>query len=156
MFQSGIVLAGLGAALAAGLAGTGSAYGVHAAGKAASGVVAEDPDLFGRLLVLQALPGTQGIYGFLVAVLVLVNTGIIGGGGADLTLVQGGQYFAACMPIAIGGLFSGIAQGNVAAAAIQMTAKQPESAAKGITMTAMVETYAILTLLISLLLLFGI
>jgi len=156
MFQSGIVIAALGAALAAALAGVGSAYGVHVAGKAAAGVVAEDPDLFGRLLVIQALPGTQGIYGFLVAVLVMVFTGILGGGGADLSVAEGWQYFAACMPIAIGGLASGIYQGNCAAAAIQMTAKQPESSAKGITMTAIVETYAILALLVSLLLMFGI
>ncbi|MEG2083827.1 MAG: permease, partial [Oscillospiraceae bacterium] len=63
--------------------------------------------------------------------------------------------FAACMPIALGGLFSAIYQGNTAVAAIHMTAKQPEASAKGITMTALVETYAILALLTSILLIFA-
>ncbi len=151
MFSDGITLAILGAAIAAILCGIGSAYGVSIAGKAAAGVVAENPELFGKLLVIQALPGTQGIYGFLTAVMVMIKTGILGGGAVDLSLTQGWQFFAACMPIAIAGLFSAIYQGNVAASAIHMTAKQPDASARGITMTALVETYAILALLVSIL-----
>ncbi len=153
---SGIGLAAMGAALAAALAGSGSAYGVHIAGKAAAGVCAEKGELFGKLLVLQALPGTQGIYGFLTAVLVMVNTGMLGGGAADLTVAQGWQFFAACMPIAIAGLISGIYQGKAAVGAIHMFAKDNDTFAKGITITAIVETYAILALLVSILLLFAI
>ena len=75
----GQALAIFGAALAA-LAGVGSALGVGVAGEAANGVVAEDPNKFGQTLVLQALPGTQGIYGLLVAFLILSKIGLLGGG----------------------------------------------------------------------------
>ncbi|VEU82011.1 V-type ATP synthase subunit K [Acholeplasma hippikon] len=140
-----------GAALAAGLAGAGSAIGVGIAGNAGNGVLSEKPDLFGKVLVLQALPGTQGIYGFLVAVLMLVKLQWITGNPISLTVEQGLLYFAAAMPIAIGGLISGIYQGKVAASSILMTGKRPELSTRGITMTALVETYAILALLVSIL-----
>ena len=140
-----------GAALAIGLAGSGSAIGVGIAGSASNGVLGEKPELFGKTLVLQALPGTQGIYGFLVAVLMLVKLGWISGSPITLTTEQGLYYFAAAMPIAIGGLISAIFQGKVAATSILMTGKRPEMSTKGITITALVETYAILSLLVSIL-----
>ena len=148
--MSGISIAIIGAALCAALAGCGSAIGVMAAGKAAAGVTAEKPDLFGKLLVLQALPGTQGIYGFLTAILIMVQIGVLGGNAAELTVWQGLQFFGAAMPMAITGL------GKAAVGAIHMTGKQPDASGKGITMTALVETYAILALLTSILLIYGI
>ena len=151
-FFNGNFLAVLGAALAVGLGGIGSAKGVGIAGEAAAGLIAEDPDKFGQTLILQALPGTQGIYGFLPAVLVMVRTGLLSGSAVQLTTQQGWAFFAACMPMAIVGLLSAISQGKAAVASIHMTAKQPDSSAKGITMTALVETYAILALLVSVLL----
>ncbi|MDD2414017.1 MAG: V-type ATP synthase subunit K [Eubacteriaceae bacterium] len=154
--STGIIIAIFGAAICAALAGIGSAYGVQCAGQAAAGVCAEKPDLFGKLLVLQALPGTQGIYGFLVAVLIMVQTGVISGAPVDLTIQQGLAYLFAGLPIGIVGWWSGIYQGKTAAASILMTGKDPDASAKGITMTALVETYAILALLVSILLLFGI
>ena len=60
----GVFFAGLGAALAVLLSGIGSAAGVGIVGEAASGLVIEEPEKFGRSLVLQLLPGTQGLYGF--------------------------------------------------------------------------------------------
>lgn len=154
--SSGLNIALWGAGLAALLSGIGSAYGVHIGGKAAAGVLSEQPELFGKLVILQALPGTQGIYGFITAVLVLVKTGFLGGNPLDISVQQGWQFFIACLPIAIGGLVSAIYQGKAAAAAIHMTAKQPESSARGITLTAIVETYAILALLASVLLWLGV
>lgn len=152
----GIIIAAFGAGISALLAGIGSVWGVQCAGQAAAGVCSEQPDLFGKVLVLQALPGTQGIYGFLLAVLIMVQTGLISGHPANLTVLQGWAYFVAALPIAVVGLVSGIYQGKTAAASIHMTGKDPDSSAKGITMTALVETYAILALLASILLLFGI
>ncbi len=152
----GTVIAIVGAAIAATLAGIGSAMGVRLGGQAAAGVVSENPDLFGKLLVLQALPGTQGIYGFLTAVIIIVRMGLLGGSAIALTTGQGWALFGAAMPIGIVGLFSAIYQGQTAASAIHMTAKQPDASAKGITMCALVETYAILALLVSILLIFGI
>ena len=87
---NGLVWALMGVALSAGLAGIGSALGVAIAGKAATGVLSEKPDLFGRVLLLQALPGTQGIYGFLFAVLLLVRLGWITGN--PVTLLDEGLY----------------------------------------------------------------
>ena len=142
----GTVYAVIGAALAATLAGIGSSYGVQAAGKAAAGVTAEKPELFSKLFVLQLLPATQGIYGLISAIIILIKSGILGGGGAPVPTEYGLVMLFASLPIAIVGLFSGIYQGRTAAAAILMTSKQPDSQTKGIQMTAVVETYAIFAL----------
>ena len=86
--------------------------------------------------------------------LIMVRTGLLGGGAVELTMQQGWSFFFAALPMAIVGLLSAMSQGKAAVAAIHMTAKQPEASAKGITMTALVETYAILALLVSVLLIF--
>ncbi len=142
----GAVYAVIGAALAATLAGIGSSYGVQAAGKAAAGVTSEKPELFSKLFILQLLPATQGIYGLISAIIILIKAGIIGGGYQNLTPELGKIYLFASLPIALVGLLSGIYQGKTAAAAILMTSKQPDSQTKGIQMTAVVETYAIFAL----------
>ena len=151
MSQLGIVYALLGAALAVFLAGAGSAIGVGIAGQAASGVVSEDPSKFAKVLVIQLLPGTQGIYGLLVGFITLSKIGLLGGGILDLTPQQGLLVLAACLPVGIVGLISGKSQGQTAAAAIGIVAKKPEQFGKAMLFPAMVETYAILSLLISIL-----
>ena len=151
---SGNVWALLGAAVAA-LAGIGSAMGVGIAGQAAAGVLPEDPKKFGKTLILQALPGTQGIYGLLMAFLVFIRIGLLGGNMIDLTLSQGLYIFASGLPIGLVGIWSGIAQGKAAAAGIMLLGKRPDQMAKGIIYAAMVETYAIFALLISILMLFN-
>lgn len=153
--ETGTLIAIIGAILATISCGLGSAIAVQMGGKAATGVLSEKPELFGKLLILQALPGTQGIYGFLTAVLVMVNIGVLGGDVEQLTTAQGWAYLGATMPITIIGFLSAIYQGKTAVSAIHMTAKQPDASAKGMTMTALVETYAILALLVSILLIFG-
>lgn len=156
MSSLGLSFAVLGAAFAALFAGIGSAKGVGLVGEAAAGVVSVDPSKFSKVLILQLLPGTQGLYGLLTAILLLSRIGIIGSGAAELTLNQGIMFFAACLPIAIVGLFSGIAQGKAAAAGVGIVAKKPEQSSKGVIMAAMVETYAILALLVSILLIYNI
>ena len=151
MSELGIVYALLGAALAVFLAGAGSAIGVGIAGQAASGVVSEDPSKFAKVLVIQLLPGTQGIYGLLVGFITLSKIGLLGGGVLDLTPQQGLLVLAACLPVGIVGLISGRAQGQTAAAAIGIVAKKPDQFGKAMLFPAMVETYAILSLLISIL-----
>lgn len=151
---NGQVLALTGAAIAATLGGIGSALGVGVAGQAAAGVVSEDPNKFGQVLLLQALPGTQGIYGLLIAFIVLVKVGLSGGDGMlDLSIAQGASIFAAALPIGIVGLFSAIAQGKAAAAGVMLVGKRPSELAKGMLFAAMVETYAVLALLVSFLML---
>ena len=147
----GLVYALLGAAVAVFLAGAGSASGVGIAGQAAAGVVTEDPSKFAKVLVIQLLPGTQGIYGLLVGFLTLSKIGLLGGGAADLTPQTGLLILAACLPVGIVGLISGKSQGQAAAASIGIVAKKPEQFGKAMLFPAMVETYAILALLISIL-----
>lgn len=151
MENIGVVLALAGAVLAALVAGIGSAVGVGMAGEAAAGVVTEDPSKFGKVLLLQLLPGTQGIYGLLVGFITLSKIGLLGGGILDLTPQQGLLVLAACLPVGIVGLISGKSQGQTAAAAIGIVAKKPEQFGKAMLFPAMVETYAILSLLISIL-----
>ncbi len=152
----GIALAIFGAALAAGLAGTGSSIGVGIAGQVAAGLISEDPEKFGKSLILQALPGTQGVYGFLGAILALQKIGLLGGEIPQLSTALGWQMFFACLPVAIAGLTSGYFQGKVSAAGMGIVAKQPKAAGKAIILAAMVETYAILGLLTTILLINGI
>ena len=148
---SGFNLAILGAALAAFLACMGSARGVGIVGEAAAGLLTEDPSKFGKALILEALPGTQGIYGLIVAFMILIKTGIMGGSAVELTTAQGAYFLMAALPIAIVGLYSGVKQGKVAASGISLIAKRPDEVGKAITQAALVETYAIFALLISLL-----
>jgi V/A-type H+-transporting ATPase subunit K len=152
----GLTLAILGGALACILGGIGSAIGVGLAGQASSGVMSEDPEKFGSLLLLVALPGTQGIYGFLSAFLVILKIGLITGTIPKLTVFIGWQILVACLPVAFAGLVSGIHQGKVCASGIYMVAKQPKDLMKPVIMAALVETYAVLGLLITILLLNGI
>lgn len=148
---SGRNLALLGAALAAALSGMGSAKGVGLVGEAASGLLSEDPSKFGKALILQALPGTQGIYGLITAFLILFKLGILGT-PVEITIAQGAYFLMAALPIAIVGYQSAIKQGRVAAAGINLLAKRPDEVGKAITSAALVETYAIFAVLVSLLL----
>lgn len=150
ILTNGTFLAVLGASMAVIFAGMGSAKGVGLVGEAASGLVAEEPDRFGQTLLLQALPGTQGIYGLLTAFMILNKIGLLSGNVAVSSL-EGAALFAAALPITVVGYFSAIAQGRVSAAAIGIVAKRPEELAKGITFAAMVETFAVLALLASIL-----
>ncbi len=151
MSHFGVVYAILGAALAALLAGIGSSIGVGLAGRAAAGIVTEDPEKFSKVLILQLLPGTQGIYGLLIAFICLSNIGLLGGSLKDLTNAQGLSYLMACLPMAFVGLMSAVMQGKTSVAAIGVVAKKPDEFGKAMILPAMVETYAILALLVSIL-----
>lgn len=148
--KSGVLYAMAGAVLAALLAGAGSARGVGIAGEAGAGVTTEDPSKFSKVLILQLLPGTQGIYGLLVAVITFMQIGVLGG-NSDMSLAKGLLYFAACMPIGVVGYFSAVYQAKASIASIAMLAKKPDQFGKAMMFPAMVETYAILALLISIL-----
>ena len=134
----GLALALLGGGLAAGLSCVGSAKGTGMAGEAAAGLMCEDPGKFGKAMILQVLPGTQGLYGTVVW----------------LSVMEGLRCFAACLPMALGGLLSAIAQGRVAASSINILAKKPSDWSKGLVLCGIVEFYAILSLLASMLMLY--
>ncbi len=154
--MSGLFLAILGAAIATFMAGIGSSIGVGKAGIAAAGVLAEEPSLFSKVLILMLLPATQGIYGLLVAFLTLSAVGVIGEPVGTISVVKGALYLAACLPIAASGLISAIYQGKCSVSGINTVSKKPDQMGKALIIPAMVETYAILALLISILAINGI
>ena len=137
----------LGAALAVGLPCSGSAKGVGMVGQAGAGVLSVDPGKFSRVLILQILPGTQGLYGLVVWFLALMKLGFFSGSVAQFTIEQGCMFFASCMPVAIGGFLFGIAQGRLCSSGISLMAKRPNDLAKSIILAIMVEFYSILALL---------
>ena len=148
MFSFGFAIAIIGAGLAAGLSALGASIGVGLAGEMAAGVLAEDPDKIGSMLVLQALPGTQAIYGLVDAILVLVKLEVFGGAPLiNLTIPQGLSIFGACLPVMLGEAVSAVWQGKASAASMGTVAKKPETFGKAIILPAMVETFALLSLI---------
>lgn len=143
----------VGAVLSALFGFIGSTLGMGYAGKASSAVLAERPELFGKIMIMAALPGSQGIYGFVGAFLILNASGLMGDGGAMLTMAQGVQLMIVGLPIGLSALFSGMYQGSVAAAGIATIAKDDSLSGKAIILAALVETWAIFGLLIGFILL---
>jgi len=157
----GMILALAGAGLAALLAGIGSAVGIGIAGRSAAGVLSEKPERYGQMFIMVVLPGTQGFYGFLGSFIVMLKLNFFGGTALpQLTPSVGLEALICCLPVAFAGLVSAIFQGKVCAGAagILMAAKRPEMAFKaGVIYAVMVEIYAVLGLLVTILLLwFGI
>ncbi len=147
---NGDSLAILGVALAVVLPGIGSAKGVNMVARATAGLICEEPAKYGKSMLLQALPMTQGIYGMVAAFLIMLFSGATPGGTMEIAV--GANYLFASLPIAFGGLFSAIKQGEVAAAGISVLAKRPDAVGKAVISASFVELYAILALLISILL----
>ncbi len=158
MFQSGFVYAIVGAAVAVILGGIGSAVGISRPATVATGAMTEDPKNFGKYLLLVALPGTQGIYGFVGAFLVIQKLGLTAGGAlaASMTTAQGLQIMWACFPVGFAGLVSAIFQGKVCASGVALTSKQPTESGKALVYGVFVEFYAILGLITTIFLLSGI
>ena len=145
--NGGAVFGILGAALAVLLAGLGSARGVQMAGEAAAGLVIDEPEKFGKAMVLQLLPGTQGLYGFVIGLFIMFKLRV------DMSLIEGLYYVMVSLPVGIVGLKSAYYQAKVAVAGINILAKNEEHQTKGIILSVMVETYAILAFAMSFLLL---
>lgn len=143
----------LGAGLTGVLCCIGSAKGTGMTGEAAAGLMTEDPSKFGKSLILQVLPGTQGLYGIVVWFFAIFKMGIMDGSIVNMTVFEGLQYFMACLPMMFGGWLSALAQGRVAVASINILAKKPDDWAKGMVLCITVEFYAILSLLASMMML---
>ncbi len=152
--MNGVLFAILAATIATVLAGIGSAKGVGGAAQASMGVLSEDSSMFGKMLVLTLLPGTQGLYGFIVGFIIMIRCGILG--GTEPTLLQGLSYVAASLAIGIGGLVSGIAQGKAAVSGISMCAKDGSNFSKAMVSVTLVEIYALLAFIVSLLMVISI
>ncbi len=140
----------LGAALAVIIAGIGSAIGVGRAGQASAALLSKQPDKFGNTMILQVMPSTQGLYGFVVAFMTMIKLNVFGDMVA-LTEAQGWIVFAYCMPIALVGLVSAIMQGNVAIGCINLIGKQEKQLGHAIPMLVLVEIFAIFAFIVSIL-----
>ena len=141
----GTVIAYIGLALCVVLCGLGSAIALYRTGQAGSGVLGDDPKKFSKVLVLVVLPATQGIYGFVLAI---VGQSSVGG---ITTLAQGLSVLFACLPLTVLGFASAMFQSKTAVVSIYTVAKEESLGGKLILFPAMIETYAILGLVISLL-----
>ena len=151
----GMFFALTGAVLAVTLACVGSAKGVGIASEAAAAVIIDDPSKFAKLLILQLLPGTQGLYGLVVAVMILLKIGVLGG-SPNITLLAGLLYLVAGLPVGIGGLISAIAQARVAVTGVTIVAKKPSESSKAIISATLVEFYALLSFISSFLMVMNI
>jgi V/A-type H+-transporting ATPase subunit K len=149
--QTGVGWAVIGGMVAVMLGGVGSAKGIAIAGAQAGGVLSEKPELFGKLLVMIALPGTQGFYALICAIMIALRIGLINGKVA-CTPVQGLSLMAVGICMGIVEWRSAISQGEASAAGIAMTAKKPEESGRAILLPALVETYAVVALLAAILL----
>jgi len=161
IFKSGMLYALTGAAAAVVMTGIGSILGIRNTAQVSAGVMSEEPRYFGKYLILVALPGTQGIYGFVAAFLVIMklqftNAEAAAKIAASITTTQGLNILSACLPIAIAGLVSAIHQGKVCTAGVELTAKQPAESGKALVLGVFVEFYAVLGLIVTIFMLTGI
>ncbi len=142
----GVVYAITGAAMAISLGGAGSAFGLRKSGVVVSGILRENPERWGSLFLLAFLPATQGLYGFITAIMAFISVE-----AGSLTPEAGLEILVACIPIAITGLVTGSLQGSVCAAAAETVAARPDQVGRGVILAAFIEFYAILGLMISIL-----
>jgi len=152
--EIGDVLAIIGAAIAIGLCGLGASIGMGIVQRAAAGLVSEQPDKYTKTLVFQLIPTTAALYGFVVAFLILQNMNL--GTTSAYSLWNGAMVLGACLPIAIVGMVSSVAQARVCAAGIMMIGKKPELYGRAITMAIFIEFFALLGLIVSILLVLSI
>jgi V/A-type H+-transporting ATPase subunit K len=154
--HNGIGWAALGAMLAVMFGCIGSAMGIRIACSQGAGVLSEKPELFGKLLVLMALPGTQGFYGFICSIFIALQVGLIGNIDKAITLappVGVGLMFVG-LGVGLVELYSAINQGMTSAASISLVGKRPDEGGRAILFPALVETYAVVALLIGILMIF--
>jgi V/A-type H+/Na+-transporting ATPase subunit K len=142
----GLAFAALGILVSVAFSGIGSAKGVGMVGESAASLISEQPEKFVQALVLQLLPGTQGLYGFVIGFLMMTKA------TNNLPLGQGLYYLLAGILVGCVQFWSAIAQARVSVSGLQILAKKPEHNTKGIIYAAMVETYALLGFVIGFLL----
>lgn len=138
----------IGAALAVGLCCTGSAFGMFYVQRASCGIVAEKPEKYSKTLILQLIPSSSALYGFIVAFLVLTKVVLA---SASYTLNEGLMVMGGCLAVAIAGFTAAIAQGKVCASAAVMVGKRDDLLGRALTMSVFTELFALFGLIISIL-----
>lgn len=145
--MTGTVIAILALALCTICCGIGSAIGLFKAGSAAAGAIADDEKKFSKVFVIAVLPATQGLYGFVITIIGLGSVSM------GMEVSQGLAVLGATLPMTVVGMISSILQGLTSVSAIMSIAKNDNAGAKMMLFPAMVETYAILSLVITIMLL---
>lgn len=138
----------IGAAIAVGLCCTGSAFGMFYVQKASCGIVAEKPEKYSKTLILQLIPSSSALYGFIVAFLVLTKVVLA---TASYSLNEGLMVLGGCLAVAIAGFTAAIAQGKVCASAAVMVGKRDDLLGRALTMSVFTELFALFGLIISIL-----
>ena len=149
--NGGFIFGCIGAAVSVFMSGIGSARGCGLVGKAGTGVITEEPEKFGKALILQLLPGTQGLYGFIIGFLIAT---LKVGGNPPLNMMQGLYLLFTGLMCGMVQYRSAIYQGEVCTAGLQILAKNPDHNTKGLIFGAVVETYAILGFVAAIIMLF--
>ena len=154
--NNGVGWAILGGMSAVMLGCIGSAIGIRIACTQGTGVLSEKPELFGKLLVLMALPGTQGFYGFIAAIFFAMRINLITSidDAVKLSPQIGIGLFIVGIAVGLVQLFSSINQGITSAASINLVGKKPDEGGRAILFPALVETYAVVALLTGILMTF--
>ena len=144
--ETGYVIAILSIAFCVLICGVGSSLGLYKTSTTAAGVLSEDPQKFGKVMVLVLLPATQGIYGFIIGIIASSSLAQIN------TVGEGWAMFGALLPMIVSGFVSAFIQGKAAANCIKAVGKQESLSGKLIVYPGMIEFYAILGLIISIML----
>ncbi len=148
---TGIGTAGIGAILAVGLACVGSARGISVGASQAAGILSEKPELFGKLFILMSLPGTQGFYGLVAAVMIAMQSGIMDPAGGVVGPLAGLALLFVGIGMGLAEWRSASFQGDTCAACINWTSKRPEDAGRALILPVLVETYGVVALLAAIL-----
>lgn len=154
VISTGVALCAIGAGIAVGTAGLGAGIGVGITGSSAASSVAEKPEKFGKAIVFTAVPQTQGFYGFIVAILIFIGSGLLTGGSADISTTQGLAAIGAGLAIGLAG-FSAIGQGIAASSAVGAVSEDDEMFGKSIVYSVVPETQALYGFLVAILIIIG-
>ncbi len=138
----------MGAVFVAALGSIGSAIALGRTTSHSAGVLSEKPELFGKLLVLMALPGTQGFYAFIIAYLMLQKFGFTSS-NPEASLGQGISMLVTGIIIGLVQFRSALSQGQSAIGSIDLTGKRPEESGRAILLPGLVEMYAVLAFLVA-------
>jgi len=150
--RTGLGWAVAGAICAVMFGGVGSAKGIRISASQAAGVLSEKPELFGKLFVIIAIPGTQGFYSFICAIMICLRVGLLGGQKVTVSPLVGLALFFIGFCMGVVEWRSAIYQGETSAAAINLVARKPEESGRALLLPGLVETYAVVALLASILL----
>jgi V/A-type H+-transporting ATPase subunit K len=144
----------IGVAISVSLGAIGSASGVGKVTSTGAGLLSKEPEKYPQVLALAALPSTQALYGLLFGFILLIEVGLLGGQRADISNEVGLAYMLSAIPVGVACLASGFFQGSVAASGLKIVSQKPENFTQAVVLAALIESFAIFGLVISLLIVF--